>query len=118
MASSLSGSPIALSSDMARSSCRKTIRRISLEIACPDFRRNPTIALLPHLRLGTESSNFKRPRRATRQQRPHPRRNDSNLGGGQDRPSGEYAGRKKQRNREAARRGECDDDQFTPPDLT
>src|SRR4029453_73171 len=108
MASSLSGSPIALSSDVARSSCRKTIRRISLEIACPDFRRNPTIALLPQLRLGTESSNLQRPRRGKRPPRSERGRNDANLGGGQYRSSGEYAGRKKQRDREAARRGECD----------
>src|SRR4029079_7034958 len=117
MASSLSGSPIALSSDVAKSSCRKTIRRISLEIACPDFRRNPTVDLLFQWRLSTESSNLQQLRRAKRQQRSERGTNDANLCGGQYRARGQHTGRKEQGDRKTARRGERDDQQFTPSEV-
>src|SRR5262245_64388896 len=111
--SSLSGSPIDLSSEVARSSCFRTIRRTSLEIACPDFRRNPTVVLLP-LMAATELPDFQRARCHDGQQRANDGTDDPNLHGGQRRSSGDRAGRKEQRDREPAGCRQRDDDELAP----
>src|SRR5689334_9716653 len=103
MASSLSGSPIDRSSDVARSSCCKTMRLISFEISGPGFRRNPTTTLLrggdlepcsPVSRnqvmstspaLVRKSADSEQPGGANREQRTGCRKNDADFDGGKQR---------------------------------
>src|SRR5262245_30744465 len=115
MASSLSGSPILFSSDTAMSSCRRTIRRTSSEMAWPDFKRNP-MALCSH-RSARELPDFEQPCDTKSNHNTDRRSQNAELDLGEHRPGRENARRKEEADGEAARCRKRDHQQLTPADM-